>query len=119
MAEHKDGDSSLLNADQPSAPDDLRLTTVKQGGATLRIISVSCEADSSKDRLTQAEAAVAEALLSGQSQREIAHQRGTSVRTVANQVQSIYRKYGVRSREELALALLAGLPQPNMDETPE
>jgi DNA-binding NarL/FixJ family response regulator len=62
---------------------------------------------------------VAQALLRGHSQREIAQQRSTSVRTVANQVQSIYRKYGVRSREELALVLIAGLPPPDAHEPPE
>jgi hypothetical protein len=41
--------------------------------------------------------------------RVIAQQRGTAERTVANQMQAIYRKLSVRSRVELAGALGAGV----------
>ncbi len=57
---------------------------------------------SSRSPLSEAELAVKEALLRGESNAEIAHARGTSVRTVANQVASLFRKLGVRSRAELA-----------------
>jgi DNA-binding NarL/FixJ family response regulator len=55
--------------------------------------------------LTMAERAVAEALLEGLSNFEIATARQTSVRTVANQVASILRRLGVRSRSEAVTAL--------------
>jgi DNA-binding CsgD family transcriptional regulator len=51
--------------------------------------------------LTPGEQAVAALVLRGQSNSEIAVTRGTSLRTVANQIASIYRKVGVRSRREL------------------
>jgi DNA-binding NarL/FixJ family response regulator len=47
-------------------------------------------------------------LIAGSTNRDIAMRRATSARTVANQVQAIFRKYGVRSRSEL-IALLGNL----------
>jgi DNA-binding NarL/FixJ family response regulator len=47
-------------------------------------------------------------VLSGLSNADIAGRRGTAVRTIANQVASIYRKLQVRSRLELSLFALAG-----------
>ncbi|MGD8310877.1 MAG: helix-turn-helix transcriptional regulator [Chromatiales bacterium] len=55
--------------------------------------------------LTPAERDVLAALLAGSTQADIAARRGSSERTIANQVQSIYRKLGVRSRNELAAEL--------------
>lgn len=52
-------------------------------------------------RLTGAEAEVLRLLVDGRSLRAIADARQVSARTVANQVQSIYRKHGVNTREEL------------------
>lgn len=52
--------------------------------------------------LTPAEQQVFELLLSGASNAEIAKKRKTAIRTVANQVASLFRKYGVGSRAELA-----------------
>jgi DNA-binding CsgD family transcriptional regulator len=53
-------------------------------------------------RLTVAESEVLLRLLDGCTNDEIATQRGVSMRTVANQVASIFRKLGVSSRSELA-----------------
>lgn len=52
--------------------------------------------------LTAAEREVAAAILEGKSNAAIAKQRKSAVRTVANQVASIFRKLGVHSRGELA-----------------
>jgi DNA-binding NarL/FixJ family response regulator len=50
-------------------------------------------------------------LLCGATNQLIAERRSTSRHTTANQVQSIFRKFGVRSRIELATALQTpGLP---------
>lgn len=51
--------------------------------------------------LTKAEIDVLRRLLEGRSSAEIAEARGTSERTVANQLANIYRKFGVRGRTEL------------------
>jgi DNA-binding NarL/FixJ family response regulator len=42
-----------------------------------------------------------ELVCAGLSNREIGRRRGTSERTIANQVQSLHAKLGVRSRLEL------------------
>jgi len=52
-------------------------------------------------RVTAAERAVAELAAHGRSNRSIAERRGSSAKTVANQLLSVYRKLGIASREEL------------------
>lgn len=56
--------------------------------------------------LSEAELDVCSRLLRGDSNRAIADARGTSVRTVANQVATIFRKLEVSSRSELIAKLL-------------
>lgn len=51
--------------------------------------------------LTQAEKEVAHGIIEGHSNLDIARKRGTHERTIANQVQSLFRKLGVHSRAEL------------------
>jgi DNA-binding NarL/FixJ family response regulator len=55
--------------------------------------------------LSEAERAVARAVAEGLGNAEIARARGVSTRTVANQVASIFRKLGVKSRLELVAVL--------------
>jgi DNA-binding NarL/FixJ family response regulator len=55
--------------------------------------------------LTDAEREVLAALLTGSTNRNIAQRRNCSEHTVANQVQSIFRKVGVQSRSELPVRL--------------
>ena len=61
------------------------------------------------DRLTAAERNVLEALIRGCSNLEIARERGTSPRTIANQVASIFRKFEVVSRAELMVKVVPDL----------
>lgn len=53
------------------------------------------------ERLTPAEKKVLRDLVRGLSNAQIGRWRGTSERTIANQVQSAFRKLGVRSRRQL------------------
>jgi len=62
------------------------------------------------EELTQAERAVLGAMLDGYSNREIATQRAASQRTVANQAASIFRKFGVSGRSELAARVIRSTP---------
>lgn len=57
------------------------------------------------EALTIAEQEVALQVYEGASQRDIAETRGVSVKTIGNQLDSIYRKLGVSSRIELVLRL--------------
>ena len=52
--------------------------------------------------LSSAERDIAMRIVAGESNGEIARSRSTSPRTIANQIVSIYRKLGIRSRRELA-----------------
>jgi DNA-binding NarL/FixJ family response regulator len=54
---------------------------------------------------TRGERAVAKLVVAGLSNAEIARERGTSVRTVANQVASLLRKAKLESRHQLVLRL--------------
>jgi DNA-binding NarL/FixJ family response regulator len=56
--------------------------------------------------LSRAEREVVQLMLQGESNGAIAFRRGTSVRTIANQLSAAYRKLGVGSRAELARAIL-------------
>jgi DNA-binding NarL/FixJ family response regulator len=55
--------------------------------------------------LSDAERAVVAAWLGGKPAAAIARDRGTSVRTVSNQIASVYRKLGVSSRREALVVL--------------
>jgi DNA-binding CsgD family transcriptional regulator len=55
--------------------------------------------------LTPGERDIVTRLIEGASNREIARSRGTSERTVANQLKRIYRKLGVFSRAELVATI--------------
>jgi DNA-binding CsgD family transcriptional regulator len=55
--------------------------------------------------LTGAEADVARLAAQGLSNKQIAVRRGTSPRTVANQIASLFRKLGLASRPELLARL--------------
>lgn len=83
----------------------VRVSRVLVGGDELAIVSVPLAQAVLPASLTEAERRVAVAVLAGRSNAAIARDRGTSVRTVANQVASVLRKCGVSSRRELALRL--------------
>jgi DNA-binding NarL/FixJ family response regulator len=70
-----------------------------------RFLVISRSLPSERPELTSAENAVAHLFLQGQTLRAIGQSRGSSVRTVANQVQSVYRKLRVNSRAELVRML--------------
>lgn len=55
--------------------------------------------------LTRAERAVVVLALLGHTNSSIALQRGSTPRTVANQLASVYRKLGISGRRELAAAV--------------
>jgi DNA-binding CsgD family transcriptional regulator len=71
-------------------------------GQTVAIISFDVDDADKTGDLTSAEREVALLALAGKSNNEIADARHCSVRTVANQLQSVFRKLGIRSRAELA-----------------
>jgi DNA-binding NarL/FixJ family response regulator len=84
------------------APRGLEVTSVVWSCEDCLVLSVPLRTPRWPPLLTPAERAVATRLLEGASNAEIARERGTSERTVVNQVAKIFRKAGVTSRVELA-----------------
>jgi len=69
------------------------------GGETFAVTSRRLE---TWEGLSSAQTEIANCLMRGMSNVEIAEARGTSVQTVANQITALYRRLGVNSRSELA-----------------
>jgi DNA-binding NarL/FixJ family response regulator len=88
------------------APADLAAHTFLAGGQEFVVLSYSVGTHEPPADLTEAERSVVAAVLEGRSNAAIAALRGTSPRTIANQVAAVFRKLGVRSRTELATKLL-------------
>jgi DNA-binding NarL/FixJ family response regulator len=84
----------------------LRGGVVEADGQELFVMSIPSMLERLPAKLTTAERAVAALVLEGLSNREVATLRGTSVRTIANQVGSLFRKLGVNDRTELVGLLL-------------
>jgi DNA-binding CsgD family transcriptional regulator len=91
--------------DPPEVPTP-RVATFQLGTTQFAVLSVPLGDGSAMARLTAGEREVAALAATGLSNAGIARCRGTSERTVANQMASILRKLRVGSRYELA-ALLA------------
>ncbi|MBL8911281.1 MAG: response regulator transcription factor [Archangium sp.] len=77
-----------------------RLIKFRLRGARYAVLSEPIERDEA-EALTASEADVMTLLLEGLSNKEIAKKRGRAVRTIANQIASLFRKLGVNSRSEL------------------
>jgi DNA-binding CsgD family transcriptional regulator len=78
---------------------------VRIGGETLVVLSVPIGEGGdggALDALTPAEREVADAVLRGLSNEQVARLRKCLPRTVAAQLATIYRKLGISSRSELA-----------------
>jgi DNA-binding CsgD family transcriptional regulator len=69
--------------------------------ADMLMCRIPIQEETAASTLTQAERDVIALIFAGCSNQEIGEARGTSARTVANQIQSIFRKLGVQSRAEL------------------
>jgi len=100
------GPEAEQSSDRMVAPEGLRASTFRYGQQELMIVSVPLPQVVIRFALSQAEGDVASRVILGQSNAGIASARGTSVRTVANQLQSIYRKMRIQSRAELVVAVL-------------
>lgn len=79
---------------------------IELDGNDVFLLGTPALSDCLPTELTRAEKEVTGLLLEGLTNHEIARTRGTSVRTVANQVAAIFRKLKVTARAELGQALL-------------
>ena len=83
-----------------------RHASVRIGGRKAIVLAAWPE-EESLSQLTDAEREVALLAVQGFADRDIANRRERSVRTIARQLSSVYRKLGISSRTELA-SLLSG-----------
>jgi DNA-binding NarL/FixJ family response regulator len=89
----------------PRSPKDVEVELLEIGGERLAILTFPSER--TPEGLSPAELEILRLLRKGMSNAEIARARATSVRTVANQVASLLRRFGVASRHELLIAIAA------------
>jgi DNA-binding CsgD family transcriptional regulator len=87
-------------------PAGLEAYRLEVGGEELVVFRLPATEVRSPGKLSDAEREVARLVVEGLTNGAIAERRGTSLRTVANQLASIFRKLDVRSRSELVTRLL-------------
>lgn len=95
------------------APSGLRTGTLDLGAEQYLVLSHALVRWELPAALTAAEREIVSAVLDGKSREEVAKERGTSARTVANLVAQVFRKLGVGSRIELAALVTAREPGMN------
>jgi DNA-binding CsgD family transcriptional regulator len=102
------GPTPYDKADSSNGDDEVptpRLITLTVEGYQFAVVTVPLAAGSALSKLTPVERQVACLASDGFSNAEIGRWRGTSERTVANQIASIFRKLNVGSRYHLASRL--------------
>jgi DNA-binding NarL/FixJ family response regulator len=99
--------ASGANGDAVAPPAGLEATLTGYGSTRRLLLSYPSPDWALPATLSDAERLVVLDLIEGASVVDIARQRGTSPRTVGNQLASAFRKLGVGSRVELFAALLA------------
>ena len=82
-------------------PEGLEVEMIELDGQQYAVLRIPRQGAAPAPRLTRAEREVLGDLLRGLRTQQIAERRGTSPRTVSNQIASIFRAYGVASRGEL------------------
>jgi DNA-binding NarL/FixJ family response regulator len=100
----------MLAASAAVEQDDTRLASlglVMRAGLPVRVISIARPDLYLIGRLPGAELDIVKCLLEGHSHACIARRRGTSQRTIANQIASVFRRLNVSSRAELVHRLAA------------
>jgi DNA-binding CsgD family transcriptional regulator len=102
-APSKDNGRDLVGV--PCAPLDLEAFSFRMDADEYVILTFHPEASlassGSPEVLTDSEKRVVQLVTRGWSNSRVAAERGTSPRTIANQLTAVYRKLGVQSRREL------------------
>ena len=83
--------------------DDIRAWEVQLDDGAVAVLSGPSRARALREQLTVAERDIVDGIVRGESNRSIALRRGTSIRTVANQVATVFQKLRVMSRGELVV----------------
>jgi DNA-binding CsgD family transcriptional regulator len=80
---------------------------MRVGGEEILVLSVPLPKLEYPEGTTHAEQEIIDLLLQGHTAKEIAEQRGVSLRTVTTQLGKIFRKAGVNSQAELIAMMIA------------
>jgi DNA-binding NarL/FixJ family response regulator len=91
-----------------SMPAGLAATMTRVDGREILVLSLPQPRVAGLERLTSAERAIVDLVVTGMRDLEIARWRGRSVRTVQKQVAAALHKLGLGSRSELAAAMAGG-----------
>ncbi len=93
----------MKNESRKSSNERVTVQAVPAQACAIWVASVDLK--SSKSKLTPAELAVALLAAAGATNADIARARRTSLRTVANQMASVFQKLGVRRRRMLRVVV--------------
>ena len=93
-----DGDDSRPDSTSDDGP---RVSRMRVGGEDVLVLSVPLPKLRYPEGTTSAEQEIIDAVLQGLTVKEIAEQRGASLRTVTTQLGTIFRKATVNSQAEL------------------
>jgi DNA-binding NarL/FixJ family response regulator len=103
--------SGRVDADpQLPPPDGLSARTVVLGDDEYLVLCLPVPVWNIPEHLTEAERCVTRAILRGDTNEQVASERGVSVHTVCNQIARVFEKLGVASRIELAHRLASKSP---------
>ena len=117
MSGPKDGegraDDQGETSTEPAAveEDGPRVSRMRVGGEDIIVLSVPLPKLEYPDGTTTAEQEIIDLVLRGLTAKEIAEQRGASLRTVTTQLGAIFRKAGVNSQAELIAMMTDGAPR--------
>lgn len=92
-------------ASMPSLRATGSLSFLHRGDSVFRVVSIARPDVGLSRLLPPAELAVVRSLVEGSAYQEIALQRGTSTRTIANQITAVFRRLKVSGRSELLVRL--------------
>ena len=100
----KNGDDSTKDLDPTlgeESEDGPRVSRMRVGGEDIIVLSVPLPKLHYPEGTTAAEHEIIDAVLQGLTAKEIAEQRGASLRTVTTQLGMVFKKAGVNSQAEL------------------
>jgi DNA-binding CsgD family transcriptional regulator len=99
--------------------EEARLRMLQLGPVTHTVLSVARPEEGLSGRLSNAEYAVVRRVVEGKSNEEIAALRRASPRTIANQINAIFRKLGVSGRSDLINCLASPLERIDLARNPK
>ena len=97
----KDGGGAKGEVSDPESDEGPRVSWMRVGGEDILVMSVPLPQLHYPEGSTSAEREIIDAVLQGLTVKEIAEQRGASLRTVTTQLGAIFRKANVNSQAEL------------------